>query len=506
VEARKNHGVSIFAFNIFLLYLKRINLEGENLLRYSVPIYESMRAYLKENTLRLHMPGHIGGRGIKSDLISGIGAIDFTEIAGLDDFHSSTEAIQESSRLIAEAYGAYESLFLVNGASSGIHSIFLGLLREGDKVLIPRNAHRSFFAALVISGCRPVYLPVQYDAYWGIPQAISWESIETMRAANPDLKAVFLCTPSYYGTCMDLTDISRLLDKHSIPLIIDEAHGSHFAFHPDYPPTALKQGAAAAINGLHKTLPVLNQGACLHLAKKCPHKDRIKMARSLLTTTSPSYPLLASMDLARALMQTEGTLLLDKALNLSQEYKFKLNQIKGISVLDYSRTGIEVDPLKVVILLNKLDIDGFSFEGILRERFKIQIEMAESHLILAMFSCFHEREEWERFYQAVNKICAQYYNPAKKLVPLPKAPPSKVVLSPRQAFNAADVRVRLEEAVGKVSAEMVVPYPPGIPCLLPGEEISPELYDYLCYLRSTGQHIQGPSDAELKYINIIESI
>lgn len=452
------------------------------------------------------MPGHIGGRGIHSDLISGLGTIDFTEIAGLDDFHFSTEAINKSSRLMAEAYGAHESLFLVNGASSGIHSIFMGLLREGDKVLIPRNAHRSFFAAMAISGSEPVYFPVHYDSYWGIPQGIPWESIEIMLEANPDLKAVFLCTPTYYGTCIDLQDISLLLDKHRVPLIIDEAHGSHFAFHPDYPQTALEQGASASINGLHKTLPVLNQGACLHLAKKCPNKDRVKMARSLLTTTSPSYPILASIDLARALMQTEGALLLEKALKYSREYKFKLNKIKGISVLDYSFKDIKVDPLKVVILLNNLDIDGLSFENILREKFKIQIEMAEQNLILAMFSCFHVRDEWERFYQSVNKICAQYYNPDKKLVPLEKAPQSEIILNPRQAFNSETVRIRLEEAVGKVSGEMVVSYPPGIPCLLPGEKISPQIYDYLCYLRSTGKHIQGPSDAELRYINIIESI
>lgn len=470
----------------------------------TTPIYESMERYLQEKNLRLHMPGHVGGKGINSGKISKLASLDVTEVSGLDDLHCPREAIQEASKLMAAAYGAEESLLLVNGVSSGIHSIFLGLFQEGDKVLIPRNAHRSFLAAMILSGVKPLYIPVQYDSYWGIPQEITCASIKLMIKTNPDIKAVFLCTPTYYGSCIDLQDISLLLDKYDIPLIIDEAHGSHFAFHPDFPQTALAQGAAAALNGLHKTLPVLNQGACLHLAEKCPHKDKIRTARSLLTTTSPSYPIMASMDLARDLMQREGKIFLEKALILSREYKAKINEIKGICVLDYSFPDTQIDPLKVVVLLKNLKMDGFYLEHILRKEYKIQIEMAEQNLILAMFSLFHNRDEWESFYQALKAIADQYYDSDKKLVPLEKPPLSKSILDPRQAFNAKSIRVKLEYAVGKISGEMVVPYPPGIPCILPGEVISQDIYNYLGYLRSTAQHIQGPIDPELRYINIID--
>jgi arginine decarboxylase len=471
----------------------------------TTPILAAIKEYCQKSGLRLHMPGHAGCKNALPAPFHGVIDYDLTEISGLDDLHWPSGPIKAAQELLARAFGAAASYFLVNGASSGIHSFFLGL-GQNSKVLVARNAHRSVFAGMVFSGAQPVYIPCQVNEH-GLALAVTAGDVAALLQEHLDVKAVALVSPSFYGTTSHIADIALLLKQRGIPLMVDEAHGGHFYFNPDYPPTALAGGADVVINGLHKTLPVLTQGACLHIGNTCPNPDRFVQARSLLTTTSPSYLIMASIDLARDWMDRYGREALERALCLSHEYRQKINRIKGIRCLSHELllTGVEaLDPLKMLISVDELAEDGIVLAKRLSDEWNIEVEWKSRDIILAMMSIFHDKEDWQRLYEALYHISRAVgcKGPRKQTV-VPPLPLPQVQISPREAYFASKTAVSLKDSIGKISGEMVVPYPPGIPCLLPGEQISAEVYMYLDELLRTGYHIQG-LDANSSKISIID--
>jgi len=473
----------------------------------TTPIYTALQQYAGKDFLRLHMPGHIG-KGIKQQELCRLAALDLTEIPGLDDLHLPTGVIKESQELLARAFGAAKSYFLVNGATSGVHALFLALNKEGEKVLLPRNAHRSFYGGLVLSGAVPVYLPVQVETDLGVALSVTAEDVNSLLISNPDVNNVFISSPSYYGTGCDIAAIAAITSGYNKLLLVDEAHGAHFAFSPLYPKTALESGADAVVNGLHKTLPVFNQGACLHLSARLADDLRMAKTLSLLTTTSPSYPILASIELARILMEESGESLLEESYQLSTEYRRKINTIAGLSCCEQELQAVNgvmgLDPLKILVSLRGSALNGYQFGALLRERYGVQVELEDHNFILAMFTIFHDRNDWEKFYHALQAIAATYpgRERTKPRVELPPLPP--MLLTPRQAFMASSLKVPVKEALNRIAAEMIAIYPPGIPCLLPGELINQEMLDYITYLGKNGTRIQGPQDPSLQYINVID--
>lgn len=473
----------------------------------SAPIYEAIQNYISENNLRCHMPGHLGGAGFRLKEFQQVAAMDVTEVPGLDDLHLPREAISRAQQLMAEAFGAGQSLFLVNGASSGIHSLFLSL-PVGAEVVVPRNAHLSFFAGMVLSGAKPHYVLPRVDEETGAALCIDANDIDLCLKRNPDVAAVFITSPVYYGVTSQVKECVSRAHQYGVQFFVDEAHGSHFRFHPDYPGTALQAGADAAVNGFHKTLPVFNQGAVLHLGSHFPGSERVFKAFSLLTTTSPSYPIMASIDLARKFMEDEGFAHLQKAYELSSYYKKKLNDLKGIHCWGEelcSRAGVGgLDPLKITISLSGLSIDGFQMARIMRDNYGVQVELAEPHLVMAMMSIFHNREDWERLFQTVKNISLSYGSTKRGNLGVKVPPAPSVCMSPREAFLAPSITVPLDKCRDRICAEMVAPYPPGIPCLLPGEQITAEVIDYLKYLRTCKVNVQGPQDSSLDNLQVIE--
>ncbi len=471
------------------------------------PIYAALCKYIEEKQLRLHMPGHIGGRTMPGEL-QALAQMDVTEIPGLDDLHLPQGIIEESRRLMAESVGAEESFFLVNGATSGIHALMLTVVGEGERILLPRNAHRSFYGGMVLSGAIPVYMQCKVETDLGVVLATSSNEADTYLSSNPDVSAVFITSPSYYGSCSDISAIVDVAARWGKDVLVDEAHGGHFPFHPEYPVPALQQGAAAVVNGLHKNWPVLNQGACLHINRSFNKREQLRQAISMLTTTSPSYPLMASIETARLFMEKEGRNYLEQAMLLSREYKARINTVKGLKCYSdelMNKAGIiGLDPLKLLISTRELSLNGLQLASLLKEKYQIQLELASEQLVMAMFSCLHERDEWERFYLVLKDIAANYPGPQPADVYKEAPPPGKIMLSPRQAFLAAKQAIRLEESQGMIAGEIIAAYPPGIPCLLPGEIISSEVLDYIYYLRSNKTRIQGPADMQLKYITVIE--
>jgi len=471
------------------------------------PIYDAMLSYAAENNLRLHMPGHAGGRGL-AEPFQTLANLDLTEVPGLDDLHAPAEAIARARELLAWAYGADESYFLVNGASSGIHALFMSLPEE-SVVVVPRNAHRSFFSGMVLSGARPFYLPVQIHPELGTGMAVTRNDLADILAAQERVDAVFVTSPSYYGTTCSIAELAALAHVYGSVFYVDEAHGGHFSFHPGYPRSALQNGADAAVNGLHKTLPVLNQGGALHIKREKLLVEQLAAAYSLLTTTSPSYPILASLDLARQLMMEQGYDLLEKSLQLAADYRKKINTIAGLHCYTEEEmktiAGVDgLDPLKILISVRNLTISGYQTAALLRERYRIQVEAGDDNVILAMMSLFHHQHEWEEFYQAMGQIAALYRAGKQPDTTIKLPPVPRVHLSPRQAFYAGKRRMPLAQTVGLCAGEMVAAYPPGIPCLLPGEIITEEIYDYLCYLKSSPVRLQGPSQPGLETLLVIE--
>ncbi|MDD4803112.1 MAG: aminotransferase class I/II-fold pyridoxal phosphate-dependent enzyme, partial [Syntrophomonas sp.] len=426
---------------------------------------------MEEKNLRLHVPGHIGGKGMCVDELKALANIDITEVPGTDDLHLPQGIIAEAQQLLARACGARQSLMLLNGATSGIHALFMTLC-DGERVLIPRNAHRSFYGGMVLSGAIPIYIPCEFQPELGIAVAVNSEEIEKLLHQYDNVGAVFITSPSYYGTCCDIGRIAAIVKRWQKVLFVDEAHGGHFPFHPLYPNSALKDGADAVVNGLHKTWPVLTQGACLHMGQGFKKQSCLVTSHSLITTTSPSYLLMASIDLARDFMEREGTTYLNRGLELGQEYRSHIKNIPGIRCYGDDLLQIRgvkaLDPLKVLIGVQGLSLTGFQLADRLREEYHIQVETADRNSILAMFSCLHEREDWERFYEALNKLAGAY--PAngfkEEMVYQPPLPP--VIMSPRQAFFATTEKVKLAECQGRIAGEMVAAYPPGIPSLTAG--------------------------------------
>ncbi len=456
------------------------------------------------------MPGHGGGKGLGDMALQQMAQLDVTEVPGLGDLHVLEGIMEEARMLLADAYGAKQSLFMVNGASSGIHTMFMSL-RPGSRVLVPRNAHRSFYAGTVLSGVEPVYIPGQISSEYGLCMSVNSHDIMDLLKTHPDIETLFLTSPNYLGVSCDLKEICSQVRKinRKIAVFVDEAHGGHFPFHPDYPITALEAGADAVVNGLHKTLPVLNQGACLHGQDEEYFHRQMVPAWSMLTTSSPSYPILASMDLARSFMMLEGEYQLEKALELSRLYKGKINTIKGLLVLTEEDLinwpgATELDPLKLWIDLSGVSLNGMQMASILREEHAVQVEMFGANHILAMMSMFHQLEDWELFYRALGEIARQYPGGRAQQQPILPAPEPQVVLIPRKAYFSKSIEVKLADCLGKVAAEMVAPYPPGIPCLLPGELISHDIYEYLLYLIKQPISLHGPGDNSLSKIRIIE--
>ncbi len=491
---------------------------------YPTPIYTSIRQHMANVGLRLHMPGHAGLMSNINPDLEVLAQLDWTELPGLDDLHNPQGIIAQAQQLMAQACGAGESYFLTNGATSGIHALLMSG-SAAEKIILPRNSHRSFWGGLVLSGSIPVWVPGEVEPDLGIVLSSRPEAFAQALSIHPEAKVVWLTSPTYYGTCCDVSVVHRLLCRRDTLLMVDEAHGAHFPFHPLYPRPALMDGAAAVVNGLHKSWPVMTPGAALHLSRAflggfgsdssevsqpahIERAHRLKSAYHLLTTTSPSYPLLACIDLARAFMEQEGHQHLEQARCLAAEYKTKLNHIRGIRCYGEELTtmpGVHaIDPLKVLIGVESLALTGVQIGAILRDEFGIEVEIAQPGLIVAMFSLLHTRSDWECFFRAVKDIAIRYPGTDKHRVPAKIPPEGPMELTPRQAFLAPKRKVRIEDSRNLVAGEMVAPYPPGIPCLLPGELITADVIEYISYIKTTRVHVQGPSDPNLEYILTID--
>lgn len=478
----------------------------------NMPILKSLIEYRDEGAVPFHMPGHKRGNVYKKvgmELLGGdLLAMDTTEVPGIDNLHCPESSILAAQELAAEAFGADYTFFLANGTTSGIYSMIMAAVNPGDKVIIPRNCHRSVYGAVILGRLVPVYIDPEMDEELGIAMGIKPEAVERILDQHKDAKAIVITNPTFYGACSDLSKIAEIVHEKEMLLLVDEAHGSHFCFNERLPVPALKAGADMTAQSIHKTLPAMTQSSMLHVKSGRVNIDKLKLFLQLAQTTSPSHILLASLDAARYIMQHYGRKLLDDVIDWSNWARKEINNIPGLYCLDSDRIGrygvADLDPTRITVNFAAAGISGTEAEAMLRKDFKIQVEMADLYNIVAITTVGDCKEDYERLVEALRSI-AKHAGAKKPTEKAAKAflKPHKISLMPWEAIHCDKELVEAAGSIGRICGEMIIPYPPGIPVLMPGEVITREAYEYLQLCLQQGIKINGAADAKLEKICVI---
>jgi lysine decarboxylase len=461
----------------------------------NTPIYDMLLRHMKKCPVPFHMPGHLSGRGLPAFLREA-GRMDLTEIPGTDDLHHPEGAIKEAQELAARLYGAGRTFFLVNGSTAGIYAMIRSAVKPGGRILMGRDCHRSVINAVALMGLDPVYIMPEYDELEDLPLGYDEEGVIKAIAGNPGIEAVLLTRPNYYGIASGIGRIADAAHSIGIPLLIDEAHGAHFPFHPDFPASALKSGADACVQSLHKTLPSLTQTAFLHVAEDSPVDARkAQESVSMLQTTSPSYIFMASMDIAREMMQTEGFSLYSGLRKRILLFDRKLESIPGVRRAAAARIGYDADFSRVVLSFRESGLTGYEAERMLREEWGIYPEMADGSHVVFIVTPYHDEADLELLIKALREVAGSGEagrgrgRAAGRLPGLPER-----IMLPGEAINSEREIVNLEDAAGRTAAAALTPYPPGIPLVMPGERISADFVQYATEILHSGGRVHGIMD------------
>jgi arginine/lysine/ornithine decarboxylase len=482
--------------------------------QYRTPLFDALVALAESKKVSFHTPGHKSGKGISTRFRKFVGhkifSIDLTTLDEVDCLQKPIGVIKEAQELAADAYGARHSFFLVNGTTGGNHAMVLAVCRPQDKILVARNAHKSVVTGVILSGAQPVFFMPQIDETRGIALNVTLPRTQAILEAHPDAKAIFLTSPNYYGVCADLKNIIALSKQKGLIVLIDEAHGPHLRFHPQLPQPALEAGADACVQSTHKIIGGMTQSSMLHLKSEKIPVSTLTGVLHLIQSTSPSYVLMASLDLARMQMATEGLKLLTKTIDLAQEARARINAIPGLHCFGEAdlaalNGGFSLDVTKLTISVRELGITGFQASQILNQEFDVQVEMADLYNMLVIVSIGDRRDDVERLVSALQQLPAKAEKGGRTQL-LEAFPPieTKAKMLSREAYFAPYKYVELKKAVGKTSADIVTIYPPGIPILVPGELIGEEAARYILTMAQAGARIDGLEDAENPAVRVVK--
>lgn len=464
----------------------------------AAPIIDALREFDQKKIISYDVPGH-KRRIHEDDFQKLVGKevylMDVNAPVGLDTLADPKGVIKESLELAAEAYKADNAFYLVNGSSSGVQIMIMTVCYDGEKILIPRNSHKSVTNALILSGAVPVFMEPEINQKFGIAGGMTLQTIQKYVLANPDAKALFLVYPTYYGACFDLKQIIEYAHSKDIVVMVDQAHGAHFSFSSALPKSAAELGADLVVASTHKTGGSLTQSAMLLHSGNLVKYHSVKKRVLMLHTTSPSYLLMASLESARKLMATKGEEIFSELVHECRKVKKEISKIPGLSVLDETDTdSMTYDPTKIVVNVTKLGLDGFDVYDIMFEKYGIQLELAEPAIVLAVIGIGDTKETVGKLADAFKDLSASYYG-KYEMLDIPEdivyVPPQ--IMSPRQAFYADKISVGINEAVGRVAAEAVMIYPPGIPICIPGELITADMADEILYCQKNSNCVQKDS-------------
>lgn len=485
----------------------------------ATPLLEGIEKLRESEPAYFRIPGHRLERGISSRWTDKVGkeifAYDVTETPYTDDLHSPEGCIKEAQELLSDLYHTQKSFFLVNGTTCGNEAMIISSAWEGQKILVARNAHKSAMMGLIISGAKPVYIMPEILDDWGLQGGISAKSVENAFRENPDCKALFLVSPSYYGICSDLEKIAQVCHEYNAMLLVDEAHGGHVYFHEELPQGAMQAGADMCVQSMHKVTGALTQSSVLHVnSELLNNAQQKKIAENLhiVQSTSPSYLLMASLDCARYELAMHGKEMMDKALKLAEYARNEINNIYGFNCMTQeivTKAAIaQLDMSRLVISAREIGVTGFELEEILFQEYQVNMELADYENVLAVITYANTKNEIERLIEACKEISRNRCINANsainkfnsKLPPFPKLPVQ--IMTPREAYFAEYEEVPWENAVGRISAEMIAPYPPGIPVIYPGERIDKEVWGYVERFIVDKRHIHGLNGGKIRTVRI----
>lgn len=467
-----------------------------------LPLVDGIIEYLHENNVSFCMPGHKAGKGFLHtaegrELYDNIIKMDITEVDGVDNLHHPEGIIDNSQKLLSRLYGSKKSYFLVNGSTSGNLAMIFSAFEDGEKIIVERNCHRSIFNAIIMRKLNPVYLVSKIHRRYKAPLALDTESAIATIRENKDARGIMLTYPSYYGTCSDIKAIIEEARKYDMMVLVDSAHGAHFGICEGLPESALKLGADMVVTSAHKTLPAFTQSAYLHIG---PAADISKtdFYVSAFTSTSPSYMLMASLDYARFYLEKYGSDEYSKLIRLADKYRKKINTSEYFHIPseeELKNDIFDLDPTRYILSTGN-GLSGHKLLSYMRQR-GIQAEMSDSKNVLLIFSPFNDEEDFESLYTALMECNIDEIRDNSPVLPvvLQKLPDKKIL--PYEANKLSKCAVKLAEAEGRICAEAVVPYPPGVPALLPGEEFNREIIDYIQNFINRGKTVLGVNDGQV---------
>ncbi len=473
------------------------------------PLYEAMKAHKLDRVVPFDVPGHKGGRGNRI-LTEFLGADclknDVNSMKPLDNLCHPVSVIKEAQELAADAFGAANSFFIVNGATGAVQAMVMSVCKAGEKIILPRNVHRSAINALVVCGAVPVYVNPGVNSELGIPLGMTAEEVEAAIKANPDAKAVLVNNPTYYGICSDLKKITEIAHRYGLKVLCDEAHGTHFYFGENLPPSGMSCGADMAAVSVHKTGGSLTQSALLLMADTV-NADYVRQIINLTQTTSASYLLMVSLDLARQNLALNGREFYAKTVEFAEYARREINTIGGYyafgNELCNGREFYAFDTTKLSVHTRAMGLAGIEVYDLLRDEYGIQIEFGDIGNILAIITGGDRALEIERLIGALSEIKRLYGRSPKGLYDHEYINPI-VEMPPQQAFYSDAVSLPIGETAGRVAAEFVMCYPPGIPILAPGERITKDILDYIAFAKEKGCSLTGCRDMNVEYLEVVK--
>lgn len=477
------------------------------------PLFSGLVEHAKKNPIQFHIPGHKKGAGMDSDFRDFVGSnalsIDLINIGPLDDLHAPKGIIKQAQDLAAEAFGADHTFFSVQGTSGAIMTMVMAVCGPGDKIIVPRNVHKSVMSAIIFSGAIPVFIHPEVDVELGISHGITTHAVEKALSQNPDAKGLLVINPTYFGISADLKKIVEIAHSYHVPVLVDEAHGVHIHFHDSLPLSAMQAGADMAATSVHKLGGSMTQSSILNVKEGLVSPKRVQSILSMLTTTSTSYLLLASLDVARKQLATKGHELIERTIELAQYMRREINRIDylycvGEEILE-TEAAHDYDPTKLIISVKELGLTGYEVEKWLRGMYNIEVELSDLYNILCIITpgdTYKEADILLEALRALSKMRTEKKEQAHTKVLLPEIP--LLALTPRDAFYAETELVPFDESEGRIIAEFIMVYPPGIPIFIPGEIVTKENLLYIKKNIEVGLPVQGPENFDARMLRVIK--
>ena len=481
----------------------------DRVLQQRAPIMEAMEALRAKRVVPFDVPGHKRGKG-SPELMQFFGektmSIDVNSMKPLDFLGHPVSVIKEAEEIAADAFGAARAFLMVSGTSNSVIAMIMATCKKGDKILMPRNVHKSALSALVLSGAVPVYIDPGIDSNLGISMGMRLADIQRAMDENPDAAAIFLNNPTYYGICSNLTDVVKMAREKDIAVLVDEAHGTHFSFGRGLPISGIAAGADMSAVSMHKSGGSLTQSSFLLLGNR-PNPHHVRQIINLTQTTSASYLLMVSLDISRKNLALNGEEIFDNVGRMANYARDEINKIGGYyafgkeiidgnAIFDFDHTKLSVNTLKT-------GLAGREVYDILRDEYDIQIEMGDIGNFLAYVSVGDRLKDIERLCSALSEIYRRYGSDKRPVIDYEYIHPI-VASSPQEAFYAEKELVPLEAAKNRISSELAMCYPPGIPIIAPGETVTQEAIDYIRYAKEVGCSLTGTQDEAVEQIYVLK--